>query len=143
MKTLFILALALSAAPYAAAIPTAGAAQRPTTVPTQLSPASLEFLKRIGLDPASPDVVAAAQDVIGRESLENVIRKELATDGEGEDVRKFIGTRKFARGFAANPTHVMPPEYEPRYLKPEEQTLIGRHVADYYMGRRPGPGMKA
>lgn len=135
MKSLFILCLAFAAAAPAGAAPTTGVTQRAGAVPTQLSPQSLEFLTRIGLDPASPDVTAASQDVIGRESLENVIRKELAIDGEGEEVKKFIVTRKFAREFPKRPTHVFPPEYEARYLTPAEQTMVGRYIADYYMGR--------
>lgn len=141
MKPCFVLGLILAVAAPVAAVPTA--ATRAAPVATQLSAASREFLERIGLDPASPDVTAASQDVIGRESLEILIRKELAVDGEGEDVRKFIVTRKFARGFSANPTHVLPDGYEPRFLKPDEQTVIGRYIADYYMGRRVGPSMKA
>lgn len=113
--------------------PPASANTNPAGSAPALSPSSISFLREMGLDPSSPDVLAASRDDINGVSLES-----LAADRSRKEVTKFLATRAFirafekdSRAFRAKPTY--PPNYDGEYLSLNEQTTVGKAVADYYL----------
>ncbi|MDE2264804.1 MAG: hypothetical protein KGL29_02800, partial [Alphaproteobacteria bacterium] len=60
-----------------------------------VTPATAAFLKEIGIDPASPDVTLAADDVVSNKDIQNVSLNSLAAMRDQEGVKRFIATRAF------------------------------------------------
>ena len=100
------------------------------TAMAQVKPETAAFLREVGIDPDSPTVLAIANDKVGDETLDT-----LAADRAKRDVKKFIATRNYLRDFHKTGTTDFPPDYDADDLTPEEQTVVGKAVADRYFGK--------
>lgn len=70
-----------------------------------LTPQAADFLKSAGLDPASPDVVAADKDGVIQTTLRGdpatYSLEKLASEKKTNAVRSFVATRKVIMGWIA------------------------------------------
>lgn len=92
-----------------------------------LGPTSIAFLKELGLDANSPEVVAVADDSVDGKTLD-----KIAARRDAMGVKRFIATRSFAHAFQKDTKTPFPPNdlYDIDYLSKEETGFIGRAIAD-------------
>jgi hypothetical protein len=99
-----------------------------TAVPAaaELSPKAIEYLKEIGVDPESPPVKAAADDVVPDRQGKPVNLDELAQHKNAFGIRRFIATRNFLRAYQADPNTRIPlaDDYEASFLTAEEKAIV-------------------
>ena len=88
---------------------------------TEVSPGTAAYLREIGIDPGSRDVVAISQDAIGELSLDALVERRDETR-----VRRFIYTRTFILRFLTDPDNVRiePDKYDIAFLTPDEVNFI-------------------
>lgn len=91
----------------------------------ELQGKSIDFLKELGLDPASSEIVGIVDDQVGKYSLD-----ALAAKRDEDGVKAFIATRNFIRTYQQNTATPFPPIdlYVIRYLKPDEAQFISAQL---------------
>lgn len=91
----------------------------------ELQGKSIDFLKELGLDPASNEIVGIVDDQVGKYSLD-----ALAAKRDENGVTAFIATRNFIRTYQQNTATPFPPDdlYVIRFLKPEEAQFISAQL---------------
>ena len=89
------------------------------------------YLKEIGIDPESPDVKLAADDVISnREGTKDVSLDSLAAFRDQQGGRRFIATRSFIHRYMADQNTPFPKaHYDVAYLTDTEQHVIYCQIA--------------
>ena len=106
-----------------------------------LSPQAADFIKSIGLDPTSADVVAADKDGVIKSTYRgdpvSHSLESLATEKKVNAVKSFVVSRKVARGLKGNPAGYQLPNggiehYDGLYLTQAERLLM----ADAIVRRR-------
>ena len=91
-----------------------------------LSPKAVDYLRELGIDPASEQVTGIIDDQTGRGAGSPYSLEDFATRRSESGVRNFIAMRNFIRKFQKDPKTPFPPNdaYRLRYLKPEELQFI-------------------
>jgi len=91
-----------------------------------LSPKATDYLKELGIDPASAQVTGIIDDQTGSGAGSPFSLEILATRRSESGVRSFIAMRNFIRQFQNDTKTPFPPNdaYRLRYLKPEELQFI-------------------
>ena len=92
-----------------------------------LSPKAVDYLRELGIDPASEQVTGIMDDQIGRGADGKPFNLgTFATRRSESGVRNFIATRNFIRKYLLDTKTPFPPNevYQVRYLKPEELQFI-------------------
>jgi hypothetical protein len=105
-----------------------------------LTQEAADFLKTAGLDPASPDVIAADKDG----TIQTTFRgdpvtfslEKLATEKKTNAVRAFVASRRVARELRTNfKSYRLPaaggiPDYDGTYLTPAERLLMADKIVE-------------
>lgn len=107
-----------------------------------MTPETDQYLRSIGLDPASRDIVAV--DAEGPVSTsydgdaEEFSLDILAAQKKKNGINSFIGTRVFIRRLKENfaGTSIPKTNYDPMYLTPEERGQVGRKFAQSLMAKK-------
>jgi hypothetical protein len=102
-----------------------------------LSQQSSDFVRSIGIDPASADVVAADKDgtiatTFHGDPASNSL-ETLASEKKVNAVKRFIFTRKLVRDLKVNPSGPLPAvmdNYDALYLTDSEKVLVGRKAVE-------------
>jgi hypothetical protein len=92
------------------------------------------FLRTIGIDPASADVVSVAAD-----DVHGITLNSLGAKHDKNGIKKFIATRAFFHKFMINTNMSFPPPdlYDVSYLTKPEQVLIENQIKKEF-GAGPG-----
>lgn len=101
-----------------------------------MTPETAQYLRQIGVDPESKDVIAADEEgpistSFGGDPEEYSLDK-LAGQKKKNGTTAFIGTRTFIRRLKANfaGTSIPKVNYDPLYLTVEERGLVGRKFVE-------------
>ena len=88
------------------------------------------FLKEIGINPASADVISISNDVVSNKDVKDVSLNSLAAKRDEEGVKRFIATRAFIHKYEADSSTPFPPEkvYNTTYLTRPEQDFVFCHA---------------
>lgn len=107
-----------------------------------MTPETEQYLRSIGVNPQSPDVVAVDAEgplstVYDGDASEFSL-DILASQKKKNGINSFIGTRTFIRRLQENfsGTSIPKVNYDPLYLTPEERGQVGRKFAQSLMGNR-------
>ena len=93
---------------------------------TALSPKAVDYLRELGIDPASEQVTGIIDDQTGSGAGSPFSIEVFATRRSESGVRNFIAMRNFIRKYLLDTKTPFPPNdaYHLRYLKPEELQFI-------------------
>lgn len=100
-----------------------------------MTPETAAYLRSIGLDPESADVVAVDSEGPVMTSYDGDASEfsldSLAAQKKKNGISSFIGTRTFIRRLKENfaGTPIPKVNYDPMYLTPEERGQVGRKFA--------------
>ena len=103
-----------------------------------LSPQAEAYMKSIGLDPRSKDVMLADADGVIVTTYEGDPAEysldQLALGRKKNGVRAFVGTRVFIARIKEDyaRTNIPTANYDPLYLTNDERALVGRKFAERF-----------
>lgn len=107
-----------------------------------MTPETEQYLRSIGLDPASSDIVAVDAEGLVSTSYDGDAAEysldTLAAQKKKNGINSFVGTRVFIRRLKANfvGTSIPKTNYDPMYLTPEERGLVGRKFAQTLLPKK-------
>lgn len=107
-----------------------------------MTPETEQYLRSIGLNPASPEVVAVDEEGPLSTTYDGDVSvfslDSLASQKKKNGVNSFIGTRTFIRRLKENfaGTSIPKSNYDPMYLTPEERGQVGRKFAQGLLANR-------
>jgi len=107
-----------------------------------MTPETEQYLRTIGLDPQSADVVAVdAEGPVSTDydgDVSEFSLDTLAAQKKKNGINSFIGTRTFIRKLKENfaGTSIPKTNYDPMYLTPAERGQVGRKFAQSLMAKK-------
>jgi hypothetical protein len=95
-----------------------------------VSAGTAAFLKEIGIDPRSPDVVSVAGDVVRNKGVQDITLNSLAAKRDEESVRRFIATRAWIHKYMVDTNAPQPSSsyYDTQYLTKAEKDFVFQQV---------------
>ncbi len=102
-----------------------------------MTPETAQYLKQIGLNPESRDILAVDQEGPVTTSFSGRDPEEFSLDSLASQKKKlgiqaFIGTRNFIRRLKSNfaGTSIPKTQYDPMYLTSDERGLVGKKFVE-------------